>query len=129
MSSRGFTLLEVMVAIAILAIALTTLLSSQNQSMFAADEANFSAVSAFLANRKMTELLVEGTNLIDTSGDFGEHHPGYFWRAEVADPDFSEIEILQGTEGLLKRIDLVVFNEDERRRFSVSRYVLSEVEQ
>lgn len=128
MNYRGFTLLEVMVAIAILAIALTTLLGSQGQSMFAADEANFYVNSSFLARKKLTELLAEGSDPIDTSGDFGESYPTYFWRVEVEDADFSEIELLQGTEGLLKRYDLIVHSEDEKRSYAITRYVLVGVE-
>lgn len=124
MKSYGFTLLEVMVAMAILAIALTSLLGSQSQSLYAADEANFSMVSAFLAQEKITELLAQDTYLTNYSGDFGEHHPGYFWRAEVVQSDFSEIETLEGMEDLLSRIDLVVHTENERRSFTISRYVL-----
>ena len=124
MKCYGFTLLEVMVAMAILAIALTGLLGSQSQSLYAADEANFSMVSTFLAQEKMTELLAQDDYLTDYSGDFGEQHPGYFWRAEVVQSDFSEIETLEGTEYLLARIDLVVHTENERRSFTISRYVL-----
>jgi general secretion pathway protein I len=121
---HGFTLLEVMVAMAILAIALTSLLGSQSQSLYAADEANFSMVSALLAQEKMAELVVQDGYLTDYSGDFGDRHPGYFWRAEVVQSDFSEIETLEGTEDLLGRIDLVVHTTDERRSFTISRYVL-----
>ena len=124
MKGYGFTLLEVMVAMAILAIALTSLLGSQSQSLYAADEANFSMVSAFLAQEKMTELLAQDAYQRDYSGDFGEHQPGYFWRAKVVQSDFSEIETLEGTEDLLNRIDLVVHTENERRSFTISRYVL-----
>mgnify|MGYP001824315152 FL=1 len=120
----GFTLLEVMVAMAILAIALTSLLGSQSQSLYAADEANFSMMSAFLAQEKMTELLTQDDYLTDYSGDFGVQHPGYFWRAEVVQSDFPDIETLEGTEYLLARIDLVVHTENERRSFTISRYVL-----
>lgn len=124
MNARGFTLLEVMVAIAILAIALTSLLGSQSQSMLAADEANFSVNSSFLARKKLTELLAEGDDLIDTSGDFGESYPNYYWRIEVEDADFSEIELLQGTEGLLKRYDLIVYAGDEKRSYAITRYMV-----
>ncbi len=125
MSAKGFTLLEVMVALAILAIALSTLLGSLNQSMFAADETDFSAVSAFLARQKMTELIARGTDLAETSGDFGENHPNYFWRVEINPVDFTENELLEGTEALLQRLDLVVHTEDDRRTFAVSRYILT----
>ena len=113
-----------MVAIAILAIALTSLLGSQNQSMIAADESEFSMVTAFLAEKKMADLLAEGPDLIDTSGDFGEENPTYFWRAELVDADFSDIEVLQGAEVFLKKIELVVHDEGERRSTTLSRYVL-----
>jgi general secretion pathway protein I len=122
---RGFTLLEVMVSIAILAIALTALLGSQSQSMMAADEADFAVNSAFLARKKLVELLAEDDNLIDSSGDFGDSHPTYLWRVEVEDADFSEVELLQETQGLLKRYDLIVYTRDERRLYSVTRYVLA----
>lgn len=128
MRGRGFTLLEVMVAMAILAIALTSLLGNQNQSMRAAHESEFAAATSFLAEKKMAELLAAGSDLLDTSGDFGDYHPTYYWRAELVDADFSESELLQGTESLLKRIDLVVHDEGERRTFTLSRYVLWGVE-
>lgn len=124
MRARGFTLLEVMIAIAILAIALTALLGSQSQSMVAADRANFAVNSSFLARKKMAELLAEGDELSGSSGDFGENYPNYFWRVEFEDADFSEHELLAGIGGLLQRIDLVVHSEDETRSYPLTRFVL-----
>ena len=46
---EGFTLLEVMVAMAIIAIAMTAVLNSQSQSISLASEAKFSTTAALLA--------------------------------------------------------------------------------
>lgn len=74
----GFTLLEVMVAVAILAMSLTSLLSSQMAAMRATRYARGVSVAAFLAESKLldieVELQVDGWGSADKTfeGDFGE---------------------------------------------------------
>ena len=127
--SRGFTMLEVMVAMAILAIAPTTLIGSQNQSLFAAGEADFSFQSPMPARQKMSEILADGDNQFSSSGNFGENHPGFFWKSEVTDPDFSESDVLEGSSGYLRQVQLTIHSEDERRSFTLLRYFLVEGDQ
>ena len=82
----GFTLLEVMVAMAIIAIALTAVLGSQSQSVSLASEAKFSTTAALLAQNKMAE--TEWGNRLDLSsdsGDFGDDFPDYNWEVTVED--------------------------------------------
>jgi general secretion pathway protein I len=59
MTRRGFTLLEVLVATAIMAIAVTTALSALRTSLRNADRQTESARAASLARRKMGELLAQ----------------------------------------------------------------------
>ena len=102
----GFTLLEVMVAIAIIAIALTAVLGSQSQSLSLASEAKFSTTAAFLAQGKMAEIEAEkAEDLTSDSGDFGEDFPGYGWELSVNDVTLDEPE---GVSEHLKQIDLTV---------------------
>ena len=82
----GFTLLEVMVAMSIIAIALTAVLGSQSQSVSLASEAKFSTTAALLAQNKMAE--TEWGNRLDLSsdsGDFGDDFPDYNWEVNVED--------------------------------------------
>ncbi|MBE0582384.1 MAG: type II secretion system protein [Desulfofustis sp.] len=122
--NRGFTLLEVMVAIAILAIALTTLLGSQSQSMLAAEQADFSARSALLARMKLAEIIAEADQSAASSGDFGEQFFGYTWDVEADDLDVGDVELLAGTEGQLRRIAVTVQRADDDRRFTLQRIVI-----
>ena len=54
--NSGFTLLEVMIAMAIIAIALVAVFGSQSQSLSLANEAKFSTTAALLAQSKMAEI-------------------------------------------------------------------------
>ena len=103
----GFTLLEVMVAIAIIAITLVAVFGSQSQSLSLANEAKFSTTAALLAQSKMAEIeVVNYEDLTSDSGDFGENFPNYHWNLTVSDVSFiGTDEVLD----YLKRIDLNVF--------------------
>jgi len=76
--NKGFTLLEVIIAVAIIAIALTTLLGSQSQSVSFANSAKFETMAALLAQSKMSEIVIqEADSLSSDSGDFGDDYPAY----------------------------------------------------
>jgi general secretion pathway protein I len=105
-SNKGFTLLEVMIAVALVAIALTTLLGSQSQSVSFANSAKFETMAALLAQSKMSELTTrEADSLYSESGDFGDDYPGYAWEATVNN---IAIEGVADISDYLKQIDLTV---------------------
>lgn len=99
----AFTLLEVMVAIAILGIALLGLLGLQHQSMQSVIRAQQSTRASMLAQAVMTEAELERwPDLGLTSGDFEASFPGEFpdfrWERAVAKsgtfPDVREVKVL-----------------------------------
>jgi general secretion pathway protein I len=104
--STGFTLLEVMVAMAVMAVALMAVFGSQSQSVSLASEAKFSTMAALLAQSKMAETdILDAQNLREDSGGFGEDFPGYSWQLTVN--DVSSID-LENISNHLKQIDIVV---------------------
>lgn len=121
----AFTLLEVMVAVAILSIALVTLLGNQGQSVRLADESGFYFTSSRLAREKMAELIVAGESVYRNEGDFGEDAPGYFWRTDIIPPDFSEHEYLAAAEPYIQVLELTVYSEDEKNTYTVRRYMFT----
>ena len=105
-ANKGFTLLEVMIAVALLAIALTTLLGSQSQSVSFANSAKFETMAALLAQSKMSEIAVQDKDELNSgSGDFGEDYPGYAWEVTVSD---ISIEGVENISDYLKQVDLTV---------------------
>jgi len=104
--NKGFTLLEVMIAVALMAIALVTLLGSQSQSVSFANSAKFETMAALLAQSKMSEILIQDADSLSSdSGNFGDDYPGYAWEATVSD---ISIEGLDAISAYLKQIDITV---------------------
>ena len=95
--ASGFTLMEVMIAMTILAIALVAIFQSQSQSISMSTDSRFMTTASFLAQSKMVE--VEAASTLDNQtkdGDFGPDYPEYTWHLEVGDtqlPQFKKIDI------------------------------------
>ena len=99
--SRGFTLLEVLVAVAVLGLALVSLLGLHVRNLALIDRDQRITEGTLLARALMTEAEVEPFPEIGiTDGDFEERYPERFpglrWEREVVDmgfPDVREIRI------------------------------------
>ena len=119
--SSGFTLLEVMLALTIIAIALTAALSLESQGISLASEAKFTTTAVFLAQSKMAEIEAQKPqDLISDSGDFGEDFPDYRWDMSVSDATIAEPE---GVSDYLKQIDLRISRgEDALYQYSLTQY-------
>jgi general secretion pathway protein I len=111
--NSGFTLLEVMVAVAVIAIAFVTLIGAQSQSVAIATSARFDAMASLLAQWKVAELnLLEYKEVTSGTGDFGENFPGFSWKMEVTELNAGDTGI-KGSDGMLKAVDLTVLVEQE----------------
>lgn len=124
----GFTLLEVMVAVAIIAIAFVTLIGSQSQSVSIAGKTSFAVSSALLAQQKLTEIeMVDFEGVSSDGGDFGENYPGYRWRSEVTDLGEDETGIAE-SDGMLKSVDLVVtLGGDDGQTYAVRSIIMQKI--
>jgi general secretion pathway protein I len=82
----GFTLLEVMIAMAILAIALVAVFQSQSQSISMVGQSRFETTAALLAQSKMATIDAMKTGTISSdNGTFDDDFPDYTWTVEVSD--------------------------------------------
>lgn len=86
---RGFTLLEVTIALAILAAALTTLLAGLNAGVLFSDRDRDYTIATFLAQEVMSGLErnpEEVSSGYEDDGQFEDEFERYKWRIEVS-PD------------------------------------------
>jgi general secretion pathway protein I len=88
----GFTLLEVLVAVAILSIALVVLLGLRNQDVKWVDETRHLTVATALAKMKMVETGLESfPDLGETNGEFGQGFPDFHWHRAVSSTPFDHV--------------------------------------
>jgi len=110
--SQGVTLLEVMVALGIVAIVLVAVYRLQMQSIAMEGIAQFHTRAPLLAQQLVVEIELQAPDFpAADSGDFGEDYPGYTWSLETTD-----VETFTDASGqaLLKQIDLKIeLNRDE----------------
>ncbi|KAB2656677.1 MAG: prepilin-type N-terminal cleavage/methylation domain-containing protein [Verrucomicrobia bacterium] len=117
----AFTLLEVAVASAVLAIALFAILSLCSISIRAARALGRVHVdaSSLASMLSLTNRLEEGVD----SGDFGQMHPGYSWRRNITEYNTNglylvEFEVLGVSNGHedRSRLNLLLYRPDSVRR-------------
>jgi general secretion pathway protein I len=102
----GFTLLEVMVAVSIMAIVLVAVYRLHSQTISMNIAAKFYTSAPLLAQGKLAEFeIMPADKLTGDSGDFGENFPGYYWNVAVEDVESEPLgEAAKG----LKRLDVTV---------------------
>jgi len=119
-SYQGFTLLEVMIALTIIAIVLVAVFGSQSQSLSLANDAKFNTTAALLAQRKIAEVeMQDSLDVSSVSGDFGDDFPEYQWELTI-----SEMPLI-GAEGLefLKQVDVTVrWGDKDQFRYGLRLY-------
>ena len=102
----GFTLLEVMVAMAVLAIVLVSVYRMHSQTLTMNTAARFYTQAPLLAQKKMAEVTTTSSGIFASdSGDFGENFPGYSWQVSAAD---ASSELLGEVADDFKRIEVSV---------------------
>jgi len=116
----GFTLLEVLSAVAILAIVLVAVFRLHFQTTAMTGASKFYTVAPLLAQLKLTDLDIAGMeNATADEGDFGNEMPGYRWRI---DTDELLPEALQNGPGAMKRIDITVSINNEEMVYRLRTY-------
>ncbi len=111
-SCRGFTLVEILATLALVAIILPVAMAGLSLALATADVSRHETEAARLAQSKMAEIIAQGdfqTTLL--GGDFAPDNPEYRWTAVLSDYDAS----LQ-----LKQVDVQVSWNSRQRDRSVT---------
>jgi prepilin-type N-terminal cleavage/methylation domain-containing protein len=113
MLKKGFTFLEVLMSVSILAILLVGVHKLQSQMAAMSQTTQFFTLAPLLAQSQMAEM--ERRNFKDIpedSGDFGGAYPGYTWSLSMKT---TESEVLEKLAYPMIKIDVSVsFNKGER---------------
>ncbi len=99
-NSAGFTLLEIMIALAIISIALTVLLSLGNRTIAVHDRLQKITQATLLAQHKMSEVESSSTSVTltgDERGVFDEPNDMFSWKIDYSDTPLPSIKMVSVT--------------------------------
>jgi len=119
-SSTGFTLLEVMVAISIIAIVLVSVYGMHAQTISMNFISRFQTTAPMLAKKVLAEIETKPIDdLVDDSGDFGKEFSDYKWQVSVKEVEFDALgEIAKD----LKQIEVTVSLKKDEDVYSIRLY-------
>ena len=118
----GFTLLEVMVAVSIIAIVLVSVYKMHTQTISMNYTARFNSIAPLLAQEKIAQYEIKSANeLVDDSGDFGDELPGYKWSVAAEDVESDVLGIVADD---LKKINVTISCNEDEFTFSSEAYRL-----
>lgn len=121
MSRKGFTLLEVMVSVAIIAIVLVSILRLQGQSISMNEAIRFYTIAPLLADSKISEIRLNPSNFeLSSSGDFGDEYPGYSWKIQIEE---IKIDVIESPELTLKKIDVHINLNNDELKFTLRHFL------
>lgn len=111
---QGFTLLEMMVSIFILALVLVSVFKIQSATIRLSVSGQFYSTASHLARQKMADIehklsdpsTSNELSADEISGDFGDAFPGYKWQCVIKNFDISGSQI---PEGVIKTGELQKF--------------------
>jgi general secretion pathway protein I len=117
---NGFTLMEVMVALSVVAIAMMAVYRMHTQTLFMDARGRFDTVATMLMSQKLADLdTIEMNDLSSDSGDFGNAHPGYAWRIQTEEVSS---DLLKEDGPTLKRITVTISFNGEESVFNLTTY-------
>ncbi|MFZ3044857.1 MAG: prepilin-type N-terminal cleavage/methylation domain-containing protein [Desulfatirhabdiaceae bacterium] len=116
----GFTLLEILISLSVLAIALSAIWKLHSQTLSMNEMIRFRTLSPFLAQQKLAELEMQpDLNMISNQGDFGPDYPGYIWKFTVEPIQSNEWKKMNTD---FHRLDLVIMDPRAGQDYHIRTY-------
>lgn len=118
---RGFTFIEILVALFIISTALVAIIHLFSKVVDAEAETRFYTIAPLLAGEQMALVKSGVLSRGDTAGYY-EDYPGYDWRVEISDAPAEAINTLGKAVDDLKQVDVTVSNDEDSKSYHLRAY-------
>ena len=118
----GFTLVEVLVSISIIAIVLLAVFKLHSQTIDMRRGSGFYSLAPLLARDKLTEIEIEAAyDQAEDSGRFEAEYDGYSWQSRISEVESETLGVLAER---LQQIDITVISNREDLSYRLRTYRL-----
>ena len=125
-SNKGFTLLEVMISVAIIALIFTSLFRMQSSTIELATAGKFNSIAPILAKQLLVEIEQDLANWSEYEGDFGENFPGITWTCKILDSSLEELDFIsEENQNSLKKIVIKITGPSGHRSYEINTWRVS----
>ena len=116
--TNGFTLLEILVSLSIIAIVLISLFRMQSSNINLINSEKFYSIAPYLAQKKIADieskLLFSNESDANISGDFKEDFPKYKWEYNISNFIFPDTDIISKQQAEnFKKINIEISYQDK----------------
>lgn len=117
---KGFTLMEVLVAILLIGVVLVPLFRMQSGSIRLAGTDKFYGTACLLAGKQLAVMENSGFKDLESSGDCGPEYENYQWSCSFSESGFHESQGFDDDgEGQLKKIELEIKDKNSSRAYRI----------
>lgn len=118
--SKGFTLLEVMVSVSIIALIFLSLFKMQSGTIGLAAAGKFNSMAPILAKQLLVKIEQDIAGWSEHNGDFGENYPGIKWTCELSDSSFEDLDFIsEDNQKKFKKIDIEITDTSGSRSYTI----------
>lgn len=119
--NSGFSLLEIMISVSIIALIFTSLFRMQSGTIGLASKGKFNRLAPALAQRLLVNIEQDLANWSESEGDFGEALPGIKWTCLISDAFFEENDLVsEENYKQFKRIDIKIRSTSGQQSYNIS---------
>ncbi len=120
-SSRGFTLLEVMISVAIIAFVFVSIFRMQSSTIDLATAGSFNTLAPMLAKKLLNDVENDLADWSEFEGGFSDSFPGIQWRLEISET-FFEIDdfISEDNQERFKKIEIEIISSSGSRSYKIN---------
>jgi prepilin-type N-terminal cleavage/methylation domain-containing protein len=126
-SSRGFTLLEVMISVAIIAFVFVSIFRMQSSTIDLATAGNFNTFAPMLAEKLLNDVANDLADWSEFEGDFSDSFPGIQWHLEISETFFETDDLIsKDNQERFKKIEIEIISSSGSRSYKINTWRLAD---
>ena len=119
--NKGFTFLEVMISVAIIALVFVSLFRMQSSTIELATAGNFNTIAPILAKQILVKVEQDMDSWSQVEGEFEENYSGFEWKCEISDVFFENVDLVgKENQERFKKIDIEIVQSSGANSYKIS---------